>query len=145
MSASTTSSSLIKSNGVNALPELQVDRHQIVLAVDLHPMPGIVDQARIGAAHPLGKAAERGIHRRSVEVAAVDDGKAHALELLGYIVRIVTAVVELWHRAVCTIADHEGDARFGGARFGQQAERDHKTNSEASDRGIYAHDRRRIG
>src|SRR4051794_13761399 len=108
-------------------------------------MPGIVDQARISAPHPLGKAAERGIHRRSVEVAAVDDGKAHALELLGYIVRIVTVVVELRPRAVCAIADHESDARFSGARLGQQAEHDHKTNSEAPDRGIYTHDRRRIG
>jgi hypothetical protein len=108
-------------------------------------MPGIVDQARIGATYPLGKTAERGIHPRPVEVAAVDDGKADALELLGDIVRIVTAILELWHRAVCTIADHESDARFGGARLGQQAERDHKTNSEAPDRGIYTHDRRRIG
>ena len=108
-------------------------------------MPGIVDQARVGAPHPLGKAAERGIHRRPVEVTAFDDGKAHALELLGYIVRIVSAVVELWHRAVCAIADHERDALFSGACLGHQAERDHQTNSEASDRGIYTHDRRRIG
>ena len=54
-------------------------------------------------------------------------------------------LLEFRHRAVCAIADHERDARFGGACLGQQAERDHQTNSEAPDRGAYTHDRRRIG
>ena len=43
------------------------------------------------------------------------------------------------------IADHERDALFGSARLDEQAEREHETKSEAPDRDLHTHDRRRIG
>jgi len=60
----------------------------------------------------LGEAAERGLHRRPVEIAAINHGKAQSLELFGYIVGIISAVAKLRHRTVAAIADHEGDALF---------------------------------
>src|SRR5580693_2774076 len=107
-------------------------------------MPRIVDQGRLGAPDALGEAAERGMHRRPVEVAAIDDGKAHALELLGNIVRIISAVAELRRRLVCAIANHERDTLFGSARLGEEADSEHETKREASDRYVHIHNPGRI-
>jgi hypothetical protein len=113
---------------------LQIDRHQKVLTVDLQPVSRIVHQARVRAPQALGEAAERGLHRRSVEIAAVNNGKAQPLELFGYIVGIISAVAKFGHRPVAAIADHEGDALFGCARLGEKADGEHEAKDEASER-----------
>jgi len=58
-------------------------------------MSRIVDEARVGAPQTLGKAAERCLHRRPVEIAAIYNGKAQSLELFGNIVGIISAVAKL--------------------------------------------------
>jgi hypothetical protein len=122
------------SNGANAVIELQIDGNQIVLTVDLQSVSRIVDKARVGAPKTLGKAAERCLHRRPVEIAAIYHGKAQSLELFGNIVGIISAVAKLGHRAVGTIADHQRDTLFGSAGLGEEADGKHETNGEASGR-----------
>src|ERR1700690_568209 len=77
------------------------------------------------------------MHRRPVEVASIYDVKAHPLELLGNIVRVISAVVEFWRRPVCAVANHERDTRFGSARLGEEADSEHETKRQASDRYVH--------
>ena len=122
-----------------AAVHLQIDGNQKVLTVDLKPVSRIVDEARVGPPKTLGKAAERCLHRRPVEIAAIYHGKAQSLELFGNIVGIISAVAQLGNRAVGTIADHERDTLFSSAGLGEEAGGEHQTKRKTSDQEIHIH------
>ncbi|MEY9118514.1 hypothetical protein ABIE86_007246 [Bradyrhizobium diazoefficiens] len=95
---------------------IEIDRHQIVLAVDLKPVAGVEHQRDgVGAAGAdlAGEIRDRRAHLVLREVGRCGDGEAGIAEQLGHALGVVGGVGQLRHRAIGGLADHQRKPRFG--------------------------------
>ena len=90
-----------------------IDRKQIVLALDLHAVTGIVDHGD-GAGAALGDLGGKVLHDPdhvfARQVGRLGDLEAGRVQKLRHRLRVVAGIGELWRGLVIRIADHKRDA-----------------------------------
>ena len=91
----------------------EIDRHQIVAAVDLHAMAGVVDHRHLAARGLAQEIADRLLHRRAVEIDAFGDGKADVAQAFCNGMRVIGRIGQRLDMGIGAVADHERDAPAG--------------------------------
>ncbi len=94
---------------VGLVADLRADGHQVVLAVDLHAVTGVVEQAhRASTAETAGEFSHRLFHLPLAFVEQPGHGEAEPLEGGGHVTRVVHGVAQL-APGVRGVADDQGD------------------------------------
>jgi hypothetical protein len=117
--------------------ELGVHGSKKVLAVDLEPVTGIIEEADIGAGKDVGESADALLHVTLRQIDAVDDFKAEVPQLRGHVAGIVAGIGKARNVRVGGIADNEGDALLRRSRSERCNE---NCKSEARCRKRFAHE-----
>ena len=104
-------------------PQGRVDGDEIVLVADGDAMPGIVDQARLGAVELLGELAHQIGHVVHLEVVAFDDIETEALERRRHASGVPHRIGQGRHRRIGAVADDERHAALGNGSLGGRTER----------------------
>ena len=115
--SSTRSSDNASSYDVEVALELGVDRDQVVGAVDLDAVAGVVDHGDVGIARAVGEIAQHPPHLERAEIVPRHhDVEAGLLERVGHQRRIVGGIGEPRHVLIGGIADHQRHALAGKGR-----------------------------
>ncbi len=111
-----------------------VDRHQIVGAVYLHTVTGVVEKRDIGSLNLLAETLYDLVQRRLVEVelrAATDQREAKFGECFGHQPGVVTGIVEARHVLIGGVADHKRHAPLRCRRIGpRQRKQDDQSRND---------------
>ena len=92
----------------------RIDRDEIVGAIQLDAVPGIIDNRDIGVAAPVAEVAQRLAQLADGQVQfGLDRVEARRLEHRGNSRRVVRGIAELGHVPVGRIADHQRHALLG--------------------------------
>ena len=104
--------------------ELGVHRNQVVGAVDLHAMAGIIDHRDVGIARAVFEIAQHAprVERRQI-VAGDDDVEAGALERRRHHGSIIDRIRQRRHVLIGRIAEDQRHALVGQSGFGHQEQR----------------------
>ena len=104
--------------------QLRIDRDQIIVAVDLHAVAGVIDHRNIGVAGAVGKVAQRTAHlvRRQI-VAGIDDVETGVLQRGRDHRAIIDGIRQQRHVLIGRVADHQRHALGGPGRLTQQQQR----------------------
>ena len=89
--------------------KLDIDRHQIIAAVDLNAVAGVVDHRDLRPRRLAQEIADRLLHRRAVEVDAFGHREADVAQALCDRARIVGRIGQRPDMGVGAVADHECD------------------------------------
>jgi hypothetical protein len=118
---------------VEVADELCIGGHQIVDAVDLDAVTGIVDDRDIGVARGLGKFANDAAQVGDADVAlVVDRVKTGLLEQGGYHFGVARRIGQPWHLLILGHADDKRDALFGSRRPRRKTEQTSDQNEYGS-------------
>ena len=109
--------------------QLRIHRNQVVGAVHLDAVAGVIDHGDIGIARAVGEVAQRaaGLGRRQV-VAGIDDVEAGVLQRRRDHRAVVDRVRKRRHVLVGGIAEHQRHALFGKGRLAHQQQRGGQEN-----------------
>ena len=104
--------------------QLGIHRNQVIRAVHLDAVAGVIDHGDIGIARAVGKIAQRaaGFGRRQI-VAGIDDVEAGILQCRGDHGAVIDRVRQLRHVLIGRIAEHQRHALFGPCRLAHQQQR----------------------
>jgi hypothetical protein len=90
--------------------KLDVDRHQIVAAIDLHAMAGVIDEGYLRAYRLQQEIADRLLHCVAVEIEAFRDGKSDITQASRDRMRIVRRIGQRLDVRIGAVADHQRHA-----------------------------------
>ena len=93
--------------------KLDIDRHQIIAAVDLHAVAGVVDHRHLRPRGIAQEIADRRLHRRAVEVDAFGHHEADVAQALCHRARIVGRIGQRPDMRIGAVADHQRNAPAG--------------------------------
>ena len=101
--------------------QLCIDRNQIVRAVHLDAVAGVIDDGDVGIAGTVGEIAQRAAGFGRGQIAAgIDDVEAGLLQRRGDLGAVVNRVGKLRDVPVGGIAEHQRDALLGKRRLAHQ-------------------------
>ena len=105
--------------GVTVLPQLDIDRQQIVDAAHLDTVARVIDQRPIGLVGLVAEASQRLEHGDAVRILNECDLEALATQRRRHQGRVILRVGQCAHPGVGGIADDQGDPAVRERRVGQ--------------------------
>ena len=116
---------------VGIVLQLGIDRNEVIVAVDLDAVTGVIDDGDVGAAGLGAEIPQRPPHVLGRQVVAgIDDGEAGLLEGLDQKVGVVGGVGELGRALIGRIAHHQRHALVGECSGWLEDERQSAENKE---------------
>ena len=100
-------------------PKLDIDRRQVIAAVDLHAVTGVVDHRHLRPRGIAQEVADRHLHRRAIEVGAFGHYEADVAQAFCHRARIIGRIGQRPDTRIGAVADHQRDAPYafsGGLR-----------------------------
>ena len=123
---------------VRGLGRIGIDRNQVIDALDLQPVAGIIEEPDRGGVQLVAEAADRLLNAGAVEIderLPTHQREAEALQRLGDQPRIVRRIGEPRDVDVLAVADDEGDAALARLRRGPPGREECGEKNGADDDG----------
>ena len=118
--ASTVATSTVSRREVAGAFELGIDRHEVVLAVNLQAVAGIEEQREVGAVELAAELADRVVHGAPIEIAAFHHIEAKPAQRRRHVARVIGRIGQAAGDAVVAVADDERDLAGECARAGDR-------------------------